>query len=67
MVVGAGSAGCVVANRLVLNDNKNRVLVTDAGSAYDNSWRVRMPSGIGFCIGNKRFDWCYETEPQVCG
>ena len=65
VVVGAGSAGCVVANRLVLSDNKTRVLVTEAGPASDTSWKVRMPSGIGFCIGNKEFDWCYETVPQV--
>jgi GMC oxidoreductase len=66
IVVGAGSAGCVVANRLVLNDTKTRVLITEAGPPADQSWRVRMPSGVIYCVRNKRIDWCYETVPQVC-
>jgi len=66
VVVGAGSAGCTIANRLVLSDNKIKVLVTEAGAATaDQSWRVRMPAGMLLCIGNKRVDWCYETSPQV--
>jgi len=66
VVVGAGSAGCTIANRLALSDNKIKVLVTEAGAATDDqSWRVRMPGGIAYSIGNKRFDWCYETSPQV--
>jgi hypothetical protein len=66
VVVGAGSAGCTIANRLVLSDNQASLLVTEAGPAADQSWRVRMPSGMMYCLRNKRIDWCYETTPQVC-
>jgi len=47
VVVGAGSAGCTIADRLSLSDNKVRMLVTEAGAANtDQSWRVRMPAAI---------------------
>jgi GMC oxidoreductase len=66
IVVGAGSAGCVIANRLVLGDTKSHVFVTEAGPPNDQSLFVRMPAGMLYTIRNKKVNWCYETTPQVC-
>lgn len=65
VVVGAGSAGCVVANRLVLGDANARVLLTEAGPPNDQSWKVRMPGGLLHCIKNPEYDWNFKTTPQV--
>ena len=65
VLVGAGSAGSVVANRLVDGDRNCRVLIVEAGSDKDQSWKIQMPPGMLFLLGNKQFDWCYETTPQV--
>ncbi|MGA0607638.1 GMC family oxidoreductase [Phenylobacterium sp. VNQ135] len=62
IVVGAGSAGCVVANRLSA-DPRNRVLVLEAGGTDDWIW-FHVPVGYLFAIGNPRSDWLFETEPE---
>lgn len=62
IVVGAGSAGCVVANRLSA-DPKTRVLVLEAGGKDDWIW-FHVPVGYLFAIGNPRSDWMFETEPE---
>ncbi|MBI2223648.1 MAG: GMC family oxidoreductase N-terminal domain-containing protein [Betaproteobacteria bacterium] len=62
IVVGAGTAGCVLANRLSA-DPKNSVLLLEAGGKDDWIW-IHIPVGYLFCIGNPRTDWCYKTEPD---
>lgn len=62
VVIGAGSAGCVVANRLSRNP-KTRVLVLEAGGRDDWIW-FHIPVGYLFAIGNPRADWLFKTEAQ---
>ncbi len=62
IVVGAGSAGCVLANRLSEN-GRHSVLVLEAGGTDDWIW-FKIPVGYLYALGNPRADWCYTTEPQ---
>lgn len=62
VVIGAGSAGCVVANRLSRNSG-TRVLVLEAGGRDDWIW-FHIPVGYLFAIGNPRADWLFKTEAQ---
>jgi choline dehydrogenase-like flavoprotein len=63
IVVGAGSAGCVVANRLSA-DPRNRVLVLEAGGKDSWIW-FHIPVGYLFAIGNPRADWMFTTGPEA--
>jgi choline dehydrogenase len=60
IVIGAGTAGCLVANRLS-SDKKKRVLLIEAGGKDDYHW-IHIPVGYLYCIGNPRTDWLYKTE-----
>ncbi|MGB3245320.1 MAG: choline dehydrogenase [Sulfitobacter sp.] len=62
IVVGAGSAGCVVANRLSA-DPKNKVILLEAGGRDWNPW-IHIPVGYFKTIHNPSVDWCYKTEPD---
>ena len=62
IIVGGGTAGCVLANRLSA-DPDVRVLLLEAGGKDDYFW-IRVPVGYLYTIGNPRTDWCYVTEPD---
>lgn len=63
VVIGAGSAGCLLANRLSA-DRSKRVLVLEAGGMDDWIW-FHVPVGYLYAIGNPRADWLFQTEPQA--
>jgi choline dehydrogenase len=64
VIVGGGSAGCALAARLT-EDASTRVLVLEAGRP-DHLWDpfIHMPAALAFPIGNERYDWMYESEPE---
>ena len=67
VIVGAGSAGCVLANRLSA-DSGNRVLLLEAGGSDNYHW-IHIPVGYLYCMGNPRTDWGFKTreEPGLNG
>jgi choline dehydrogenase len=60
VIVGAGTAGCLLANRLSANPS-TRVALLEAGGDDNYIW-IRVPVGYLYCIGNPRTDWCFKTE-----
>jgi len=63
IIVGGGTAGCLLANRLSADASK-RVLLIEAGRKDDYHW-IHIPVGYLYCIGNPRTDWLYNTEPDA--
>ena len=63
IIIGAGTAGCLLANRLSADASK-RVLLVEAGRKDDYHW-IHIPVGYLYCIGNPRTDWLYKTEPDA--
>ena len=63
IIVGAGTAGCLLANRLSADPTK-RVLLIEAGPQDNYHW-IHVPVGYLYCIGNPRTDWLFKTEPDA--
>ncbi|HMQ93975.1 MAG TPA: GMC family oxidoreductase N-terminal domain-containing protein [Amaricoccus sp.] len=62
VIVGAGTAGCLLANRLSASGER-RVLLVEAGGRDNYPW-IHIPVGYLYCIGNPRTDWMYATEAE---
>ncbi|MBL4801792.1 MAG: GMC family oxidoreductase N-terminal domain-containing protein [Emcibacter sp.] len=63
IIVGAGTAGCVLANRLSANP-AHKVLLLEAGGKDNYPW-IHIPVGYLYTLNNPRTDWCFETEPEA--
>lgn len=62
IIIGTGSAGCVLANRLS-EDSDRQVLVLEAGRK-DDTWKIHMPAALTYNLMDDKYNWYYHTEPQ---
>lgn len=63
VIIGAGSAGCVLANRLT-EDGVNSVQLLEAGPK-DNTWKIHMPAALMYNLFDDKYNWYYNTEPET--
>jgi choline dehydrogenase len=61
IIIGAGSAGCVLANRLSA-DGQAKVLLLEAGGRDSSIW-IKVPVGFSKMLNMEKLNWCFETEP----
>jgi choline dehydrogenase len=64
VIVGAGSAGCVLANRLTEDPNTSVLLLEAGGVDPFWEWKIRMPAALAYPMNGKRYNWDYHTEPE---
>ena len=62
IIIGAGSAGCILANRLT-NNNQNKVALFEAGKPSD-IWKVKMPLALLYTMHDSKYNWKYYSEPE---
>ena len=62
LIIGAGSAGCVLANRLSANSNNSIAIFESGGSS--NTWKVDMPSALLYTMHDPKMNWKYSSEPE---
>ena len=62
IVIGAGSAGCVMANRLAKNQS-DKILLLEAGGKDSNPF-IQIPAGVAFLFSHEKLNWRYWTEPE---